>query len=125
MSNTHTWLFYVLPCRQLFDYDQVVNTQRDKVYSERRKALLATNLAPMMREYAERTADDIVEVSDCMLSLLGGMCQERVLHVCGVLVGCLMCAGVGWVLPREVLFCCAVSTPLHPRLTCTLQSTFP
>jgi len=34
--------------RNLFDYDQVVNTQRDKIYSERRKALLSGDLAPMM-----------------------------------------------------------------------------
>lgn len=48
--------------RNLFDYDQVVNTQRDKIYAERRKALLAPDLAQMMREYAEKTADDILEV---------------------------------------------------------------
>lgn len=42
---------------------QVVNTQRDKIYSERRKALLAPDLAPLMVEYAEKTADDILEAS--------------------------------------------------------------
>ncbi|KXZ52913.1 hypothetical protein GPECTOR_8g291 [Gonium pectorale] len=52
-----------LPARNLFDYDQVVNTQRDKIYSERRKALLAPDLAPLMREYAEKTADDILEAN--------------------------------------------------------------
>ena len=37
------------PCkRNLFDYDQVVNTQRDKIYSERRRALLAPDLGPLM-----------------------------------------------------------------------------
>lgn len=41
---------------------QVVNTQRDKIYSERRKALLSKDLTAMMVEYAERTADDILEV---------------------------------------------------------------
>lgn len=51
------------PPRNLFDYDQVVNTQRDKVYGERRRALLAKDLGPMMREYAEKTADDIVEAN--------------------------------------------------------------
>lgn len=35
-------------CRNLFDYDQVVNTQRDKIYSERRKALLASDLGQLM-----------------------------------------------------------------------------
>jgi len=49
-------------CRNLFDYDQVVNTQRDKVYAERRRALLATDLTALMVEYAERTCDDILEV---------------------------------------------------------------
>ncbi|MEW5312833.1 MAG: hypothetical protein WDW38_004438 [Sanguina aurantia] len=49
--------------KQLFDYDQVVNTQRDKIYSERRKALLSKDLTAMMVEYAERTADDILEAN--------------------------------------------------------------
>ncbi|EFJ50912.1 hypothetical protein VOLCADRAFT_57571 [Volvox carteri f. nagariensis] len=49
--------------KNLFDYDQVVNTQRDKIYSERRRALLAADLAPLMREYAEKTADDILEAN--------------------------------------------------------------
>ncbi|PNW75221.1 hypothetical protein CHLRE_12g517900v5 [Chlamydomonas reinhardtii] len=49
--------------KNLFDYDQVVNTQRDKIYAERRKALLAPDLAQMMREYAEKTADDILEAN--------------------------------------------------------------
>jgi hypothetical protein len=48
--------------RNLFDYDQVVNTQRDRVYAERRRALLSDDLAPLMREYAEKTCDDILEV---------------------------------------------------------------
>ncbi len=55
----------VCPCRQLFDYDQVVNTQRDKVYAERRRALLAEDLAPIMVEYAEKTSDDILQVRGC------------------------------------------------------------
>uniref|UniRef100_A0A7S0R9H9 Protein translocase subunit SecA n=1 Tax=Chlamydomonas leiostraca TaxID=1034604 RepID=A0A7S0R9H9_9CHLO len=49
--------------KNLFDYDQVVNTQRDKVYAERRRALLASNLEPLMLEYAEKTADDILEAN--------------------------------------------------------------
>ena len=48
--------------RNLFDYDQVVNTQRDKVYAERRRAVLFNDLAPLMTEYAEKTVDDILEV---------------------------------------------------------------
>lgn len=49
--------------KNLFDYDQVVNTQRDKVYAERRKAVLASSLAPVMVEYAEKTVDDILEAN--------------------------------------------------------------
>ena len=36
--------------------------QRDKVYAERRRALEASDLTPLMVEYAERTIDDILEV---------------------------------------------------------------
>jgi preprotein translocase subunit SecA len=49
--------------RQLFEYDQVMNTQRDKVYGERRRALLASDLSKQMVEYAERTVDDILEAN--------------------------------------------------------------
>jgi preprotein translocase subunit SecA len=48
--------------RQLWEYDQVLNTQRDKVYLERRKVLQASDLSALMLEYAERTVDDIVQV---------------------------------------------------------------
>ena len=47
--------------RQLWEYDQVLNSQRDKVYAERRRALLARDLSPLMLEYAQRTVDDILE----------------------------------------------------------------
>jgi len=40
----------------------VVNTQRDKIYAERRRAVLSNDLTPLMVEYAERTVDDILEV---------------------------------------------------------------
>jgi preprotein translocase subunit SecA len=48
--------------RQLFEYDQVLNTQRDRVYAERRRALLADDAAlrSVYEEYAGRTVDDIV-----------------------------------------------------------------
>jgi preprotein translocase subunit SecA len=49
--------------RQLWEYDQVLNTQRDKVYLERRRALLSADLSPLLLEYAERTVDDILEVT--------------------------------------------------------------
>lgn len=40
----------------------MLNTQRDKVYLERRKALASKDLSPLVVEYAERTVDDILEV---------------------------------------------------------------
>lgn len=40
----------------------MVNTQRDRIYAERRRAVLTKDLSPYMIEYAEKTADDIVEV---------------------------------------------------------------
>ena len=51
--------------RQLFEYDQVLNTQRDRVYAERRRALLAEGgaLMALYSEYAERTADDILDAN--------------------------------------------------------------
>jgi preprotein translocase subunit SecA len=48
----------------------VINTQRDRIYSERRRALLSGDLASMMGEYAEKTVDDILEVR-----LEGGACR--------------------------------------------------
>ena len=49
--------------RNLFDFDQVLNTQRNKVYATRRQALLAPELSNTIIEFAEQTADDILEVS--------------------------------------------------------------
>jgi preprotein translocase subunit SecA len=49
--------------KNLFDYDQVVNTQRDRFYGERRRALLSASLDTLMREYAEKTVDDILEAN--------------------------------------------------------------
>lgn len=46
--------------KQLFEYDEVLNSQRDRVYSDRRRALVASSLQPQMIEYAELTMDDIV-----------------------------------------------------------------
>lgn len=48
--------------KQLFEYDQVLNTQRDRIYAERRKALLNPDLAPVMLEYSAETMSDILEV---------------------------------------------------------------
>ena len=41
----------------------MLNTQRDKVYLDRRRALGSRDLSPLLVEYAERTVDDILEVS--------------------------------------------------------------
>ncbi|CAK0755431.1 Protein translocase subunit SA1, chloroplastic [Coccomyxa viridis] len=49
--------------KQLWEYDQVLNTQRDKVYLDRRRALASRDLSPLLVEYAERTVDDILEAN--------------------------------------------------------------
>merc|ERR1712176_1207980 len=49
--------------KQLFEYDEVLNIQREKVYSERRRALLATDLSSQMVEYAELTVNDVLEAN--------------------------------------------------------------
>lgn len=51
--------------KQLFEYDEVLNSQRDRVYTERRRALQSVNLQSLLIEYAELTIDDILEVSAC------------------------------------------------------------
>lgn len=73
--------------KQLFEYDQVLNTQRDKVYAERRRALESDDLAPLMIEYAERTVDDILEVRCC--GNFKKMCGDG--HLVFVCVGLLRC----------------------------------
>jgi len=49
--------------KQLNDYDEVLNTQRQKVYSDRRRALVSSSLEAVMVEYAEKTVDDILEAN--------------------------------------------------------------
>ncbi|XP_051134265.1 protein translocase subunit SecA, chloroplastic isoform X1 [Andrographis paniculata] len=49
--------------KQLFDYDEVLNSQRDRVYTERRRALESDDLQPLLIEYAELTMDDILEAN--------------------------------------------------------------
>ena len=49
--------------RQLWEFDQVLNTQRDRLYAERRRALLATSLDSLFEDYARRTVDDILEAN--------------------------------------------------------------
>ncbi|KAK6118152.1 hypothetical protein DH2020_048136 [Rehmannia glutinosa] len=47
--------------KQLFEYDEVLNSQRDRVYTERRRALESDDLQSLLIEYAELTMDDILE----------------------------------------------------------------
>lgn len=49
--------------KQLFEYDEVLNSQRDRVYAERRQALESDNLQSLIIEYAELTMDDILEAN--------------------------------------------------------------
>ncbi|XP_077233871.1 albino or Glassy Yellow 1 [Tasmannia lanceolata] len=49
--------------KQLFEYDEVLNSQRDRVYTERRRALQSDNLQTLLIEYAELTMDDILEAN--------------------------------------------------------------
>ncbi|KAL8262248.1 hypothetical protein R6Q59_026297 [Mikania micrantha] len=49
--------------KQLFEYDEVLNSQRDRVYTERRRALESEDLQPLLVEYAELTMDDILEAN--------------------------------------------------------------
>ncbi|OAY74520.1 Protein translocase subunit SECA1, chloroplastic [Ananas comosus] len=49
--------------KQLFEYDEVLNSQRDRVYAERRRALVSDSLRSLMVEYAELTMDDILEAN--------------------------------------------------------------
>lgn len=49
--------------KQLFEFDEVLNSQRDRVYTERRRALVSDNLQSLIVEYAELTMDDILEAN--------------------------------------------------------------
>lgn len=49
--------------KQLFEYDEVLNSQRERVYTERRRALESDNLESLLIEYAELTMDDILEAN--------------------------------------------------------------
>jgi hypothetical protein len=63
--------------KQLFEYDQVLNTQRDRVYADRRAALEAPDLEPLLVEYADRTVDDILEVGFSLFLSLFYCCRRR------------------------------------------------
>ena len=60
----------------------MLNTQRDKVYLERRRALLSRDLSPLITEYAERTVDDILEVCP-LLFTTGTSCFPEQSHRSG------------------------------------------
>lgn len=49
--------------KQLFEYDEVLNSQRDRIYTERRRALASESLQALLIEYAELTMDDILEAN--------------------------------------------------------------
>ncbi|KAK3194414.1 hypothetical protein Dsin_025724 [Dipteronia sinensis] len=49
--------------KQLFEFDEVLNSQRDRVYTERRRALESDNLQSLVIEYAELTMDDILQAN--------------------------------------------------------------
>lgn len=49
--------------KQLFEFDEVLNSQRDRVYTERRRALESDSLQSLIVEYAELTMDDILEAN--------------------------------------------------------------
>ncbi|KAK1558261.1 hypothetical protein Q3G72_000482 [Acer saccharum] len=49
--------------KQLFEFDEVLNSQRDRVYTERRRALESDNLQSLLIEYAELTMDDILQAN--------------------------------------------------------------
>jgi preprotein translocase subunit SecA len=46
--------------KQLFEYDEVLNYQRQAIYSERRRILESTNLKDWIIQYAETTINDYV-----------------------------------------------------------------
>eukprot|EP00747_Dinoflagellata_sp_TGD_P149583 gnl/TRDRNA2_/TRDRNA2_177029_c1_seq1.p2 gnl/TRDRNA2_/TRDRNA2_177029_c1~~gnl/TRDRNA2_/TRDRNA2_177029_c1_seq1.p2 ORF type:complete len:223 (+),score=7.78 gnl/TRDRNA2_/TRDRNA2_177029_c1_seq1:2151-2819(+) len=49
--------------KNLFEYDRVLDTQRDRIYAERRQGLLATDLTAKMEHYVTETMDDILEAN--------------------------------------------------------------
>ncbi|KAK9139042.1 hypothetical protein Scep_008723 [Stephania cephalantha] len=49
--------------KQLFEFDEVLNSQRDRVYTERRRALKSESLQSLILEYAELTMNDILEAN--------------------------------------------------------------
>lgn len=65
--------------KQLFEYDEVLNSQRDRVYTERRRALESDNLQSLIIEYAELTMDDILEANIGSDALVGSWDLEKLI----------------------------------------------
>nr|BDA98507.1 preprotein translocase subunit SecA [Proteomonas sp. NEIS-1375] len=55
--------YYYDARKQLFDYDEVLNYQRQAIYSERRRILESTNLRAWVLQYADSTIDDYLELT--------------------------------------------------------------
>ena len=55
--------YYYDARKQLFDYDEVLNYQRQAIYSERRRVLESINLRDWVIQYAETTIFDIAQPS--------------------------------------------------------------
>ena len=55
--------YYYDARKQLFDYDEVLNYQRQAIYSERRRVLESINLRDWVIQYAETTVFDMAQAS--------------------------------------------------------------
>lgn len=53
--------YYYDARKQLFEYDEVLDYQRQAIYSERRRILESTNLRSWILQYAETTIDDYLD----------------------------------------------------------------
>lgn len=53
--------FYYDTRKQIFEYDEVMNKQRNAIYSERRRVLEGLDLKEQVLQYADKTMDEIVE----------------------------------------------------------------
>lgn len=53
--------FYYDARKQLFEYDEVLNYQRQAIYSERRRILESTDLREWIIQYAESTIEDYIK----------------------------------------------------------------
>jgi preprotein translocase subunit SecA len=51
--------FYYDQRKQVFEYDEVMNNQRKAIYAERRRVLMGEDLSGVIREYVEKTVDEL------------------------------------------------------------------